>query len=96
MVSNKPRALGDVLQELIDRLGLREGLENSRAVEAWAEVAGPQINAVTQSVWMDRGKLFVKVTSAAWRQELHLSRRAWKDRVNTHLGTPTIKEIIFR
>lgn len=96
MASNKPRALGDVLQELIDRLGLREGLEASRAVEAWAEVAGPQINAITQSVWMERGKLFVQVTSAPWRQELHMSRRAWKDRVNAQLGSPTVKEIVFR
>lgn len=95
-VSNHPQPLQSVLDAVIDTLGLRRGLDEARAVEAWATLAGPRINGVTDAAWVRDGRLFVKITSAAWRQELHLNRRAWRDRLNAELGAPLVDEIVFR
>ena len=94
--SNQPESLGSVLQKLIDRMGLRDKIDGARIVEAWATVAGPQINGVTDAAWVKHGVLYVKVTSAAWRHELHLRREAWRQRVNDHLGSDLVDEIVFR
>lgn len=94
--SSQPQRLGAVLQELIDRLGYREKLDAVRAVETWAFLAGPQINAVTENVWMKGRTLFVKVRSAPWRHQLHLQRRAWCARLNQELGAEVVEEIVFR
>lgn len=94
--SDPPRSLGDVLQELIDQMGLRRKLDAARVVEAWAMVAGPQINGVTDSAWVKGGTLYVRITSAAWRHELHLRRHAWRDRLNQHLNANLVEEIVFR
>ena len=91
-----PQPLGEVLQSVIDRMGLRTRINEARIIEAWAMLAGPQINGVTSSAWMKGRKLFVKVTSAAWRQELHMRRREWKQRLNDELGEDLVQEIVFR
>lgn len=96
MPSNSPQRLGAVLQELIDRMGYREKLDAVRAVETWAYLAGPQINGVTDRVWVHGRKLFVKVRSAPWRHQLHLQRQAWCERLNQELGGRVIDEVVFR
>ena len=93
---DSPQRLGDVLGEVIDRLGLRERIDAARVVEAWAVLAGPQINGVTETAWMKGRTLYVKVTSAPWRQELHLRRRQWKKRLNEELGEALVEEVVFR
>jgi len=92
----EPIRLGDILQEVIRELGLEDKINQARVVEAWGEIAGPQINAVTQRVWFKEGTLYVRVSSPTWRQELHLSRRMWCERLNKHLGKHLVNEITFR
>lgn len=93
---NAPKPLGDVLKAVIDQMGLRPRLNRAEVVEAWATLAGPQINGVTTSVWVKGRTLYVKVRSAAWRQELHMRRRQWLGRLNGELGRDLIDEIVFR
>ena len=94
--TNKPQSLGDALDEVIERLGLEDKIDETNVIETWAELAGAKVNAVTKSVWMKNGKLFVKVTSPAWRHELHLSRSDWCSRLNDRLEKPIVDEIVFR
>ncbi len=94
--SDSPQSLGTVIQSVIDRLGLRQYINEARIIETWATLAGPQVNGVTSSVWLKGETLFVKIRSAAWRQELHLRRRDWRQRLNDDLGEELVKEIVFR
>lgn len=91
-----PQSLGEVLQSVIDRLGLRQRINEARVVETWAALVGPQINGVTSSVWMKDATLFVKIRSATWRQELHLRRREWRRRLNEELGEELVEDVVFR
>lgn len=93
---NKPQPLGDVLQGLIDQMGLRRKIDEARVIETWAALAGPTINGVTDKAWVRGGTLYVHLNSAAWRHELHLRRQAWRTRLNDHLGEPLVREIVFR
>ncbi len=65
-------------------------------VDAWGVIAGPQVVAVTDSVWVKGNKLFIKVTSSPWRHELHLQRMQWKMKLNEHLEGDFVDEVIFR
>jgi predicted nucleic acid-binding Zn ribbon protein len=94
--SNPPRPLGEVLKEVIDRLDVQEEIDEARVVETWAALAGAEINGVTDSVWMDGSTLYVKIASAAWRQELHMNRRKWRERLNGEFDTNPVDEIVFR
>ncbi|MFB6273706.1 MAG: DUF721 domain-containing protein, partial [Salinibacter sp.] len=92
--SNSPRPLGEVLKEVIDDLGVQAEIDEARVVETWASVAGTKINSVTESAWMDGSTLYVKITSAAWRQELHMNRRKWRDRLNGEFEKDPVDEIV--
>lgn len=94
--SNSPRPLGEVLQEVIDELGVQQEVDEARVIETWASVAGPKINEVTESAWMKDATLYVKITSAAWRQELHMNRRKWRQRLNGEFDSDLVDEIVFR
>lgn len=96
MAQNRPQPLGKVLEEVIDQLGLQDKIDEARVIETWAAVAGTDINSVTESVWMKGSTLYVKITSAAWRQELHMGRRQWRQRLNDELEAELVDEIVFR
>ncbi|MDX1739820.1 MAG: DUF721 domain-containing protein [Rhodothermales bacterium] len=94
--SGTPQHIGNVLAELVARLGIGQRLLEEKAVEAWAELAGPSIIAVTDSVRMKSGRMIVKITSPTWRYELHLQREEWRDRVNDYVGEEIVREMVFR
>ena len=91
-----PHVLGDLMDTAIDDLGVRAGVDQSRAIEVWHDIAGPIIARVTERVWVRRGKMFVELNSGTWRQELHMHRIQWRNRLNEKLGKRIINEIIFR
>lgn len=93
---SSPQRLGDLVGDLIQRMGLEPKINEARVIETWASLAGEQINGVTESAWVRGTTLYVKIRSAAWRQELHLRRRDWCERLNEHLGEKLIDEIVFR
>jgi len=93
---NRPQPLGEVLKEVIDQLDVQDKIDEARVVETWASVAGTDVNSVTESAWMDGSTLYVKITSAAWRQELHMNRRKWRERLNGALESDLVEEIVFR
>ena len=94
-INDGPRPLGDVLQEVIDELGVQKEIDEARVIETWASVAGDKINEVTESAWMKDSTLYVKITSAAWRQELHMNRRKWRERLNGEFESDLVEEINF-
>ncbi len=76
-------------------MGIQHKLDEVRTIESWAALAGPHINAATASVWIRGDKLFVKLTSSVWRQELHLQRAQWRTQLNEALGAELVREIVF-
>lgn len=95
-MSDNPQHLGEILQEVIDELGVQKEINEARVIDTWAAVAGTQINSVTESAWMKGSTLYLKITSAAWRQELHMNRRKWRERLNGALEEEIVEEIVFR
>ena len=91
-----PRKLGDVLRGVIATLDVGNKIDAARTIEAWAALAGPEINAVTRRVWLESNVLVVQLTSAAWRNELHMNRSQWRRRLNEALGSELVKDIRFR
>lgn len=95
-IQNSPTSLGEVLQDVIKELGIQEKIDEARVVDTWKSIVGDNVNNVTESVWLKESTLYVKITSAAWRQELHMNRRKWKKRLNGALDTDPVEEIVFR
>lgn len=91
-----PKKLGDVLQNVINTMGVGDKIDAARTIEAWAALAGPEINAATRRVWLESNVLVVQLTSAIWRAELHMNRSQWRKKLNESLGSEIVKDIRFR
>ncbi|MFO8098986.1 MAG: DUF721 domain-containing protein [Salinibacter sp.] len=96
MPSNRPRPLGEILKEVIGDLDVQAEIDEAQVIETWASIAGTQVNSVTETAWMKGNTLYVKITSAGWRQELHMNRRQWRERLNGALDRDLVEEIVFR
>ena len=88
-----PASLAAALASYLKQSGFAKRIQQAEVVEAWPELVGPQIAAVTtpESVTPD-GVLRVRVASAAWATELGLMTPRILARINTG-RTGRVKEI---
>ena len=90
-----PVGLSDAIAGYLSRAGLRERLQQTKVLDDWPTLVGPQIAKVTtpQGVTQD-GTLFVGVASAAWMQELQLMTPTVLAKLRE--GGKGIKKIVWR
>ena len=71
--SRQPTSIAEALASYLRRSGFSKRIQQAGVIEAWADLVGPQIAAVTapESVTQD-GVLRVRVATAAWANELSL------------------------
>ena len=84
------------MKELMRSLDAGSKMGDAMIVSAWQDVSGNQVAQVTEKLWIEKRRLYVKLRSASWRNELHLQRREWCAKVNEKLGKRMIDEVIFR
>lgn len=93
---SKVITLGDAIKEFLKDYKHSHKLKASEAVNAWPIVMGKNIQALTQQVYVKGNILIVHLKSSVLRSELHMSRSKIRDRINQHLGSDVIKEVILK
>jgi predicted nucleic acid-binding Zn ribbon protein len=93
----KPVPLSEALGGFLKRRGLAKRVEQTKAVDFWAEAVGAQIAGVTKalSVTPD-GVLFVAVSTHAWMTELSLMEPQLLAALNAVEGREKIRKIRFQ
>lgn len=64
--------------------------------EAWHQVMGKGISKYTTKIDFRKGTVFVAISSAPLRQELHMGREKIVENLNAHLKTDLIKQVRLR
>jgi predicted nucleic acid-binding Zn ribbon protein len=90
------RPIGEVLEGLIEDLGIAKKVHEYDAVLAWEAVVGPHIAHVASAETINQGVLVVKVRVSTWRNELNLRKAELLVRLNAGLGSAVVKDIRFR
>lgn len=88
--------LESALQECLKQLGLRQRLQELRAVLLWPEAVGQVVSRHTLAETVERGILFVRVDSSSWAQQLSFLKQNLLARLNQDIGEPVILDIRFR
>ena len=91
-----PRSLRSVISDVVGEFGIEGKLQEGRIIATWQDIVGERIGREVERVWVKNRKLIVRIKSPVWRQELHLNRRSWTDRLNAELGSELVDEIVFR
>jgi predicted nucleic acid-binding Zn ribbon protein len=91
------QAPADLLPKLMQRLGLRERLQETEVIEAWSKIVGEFIAAHSAPVALREGVLYVRVLQPALHYELQqVSKVEILRKLKKRFGTKTIRDIRFR
>jgi len=93
--SNTENPLGAVIKGLIVEMGIGARINEQSAITKWELVVGELIARETQPRSIKKGILKVKVSDAAWRQELSFMKEDIIKKLNHELGGEIVSDILF-
>ncbi len=96
MKRQTPAPFGPSVSRTLEVLGLTKKLRQYEVLDRWPSIVGKRIAAAAEAVRIDDGKLFVRVKSAAWRNELIFLKQDLLRKINTAMGEDIVVDIIFR
>lgn len=71
-------------------------IAEAKIPEAWREVVGPAVASYTMSMNMNRGVLYVSVSSSVIRTEILMRRESLRQALNNKVGIEVVKSIIVK
>ncbi len=89
-------SIGSVIQQWLRAHNLEAKLEESTVPSYWEEIVGEAVARHATVERIDKGKMFVRVESAVWRNELAIRREEIRQKVNERFGAEIVKEIVLR
>jgi predicted nucleic acid-binding Zn ribbon protein len=93
----KPVPIADALTGFLAERGLAKRIEQATAIEAWPEIVGQKISAVTRALSITPdGVLFVAVKTHAWMTELGLMEPELLKALNAREGREKVRKIRYR
>ena len=95
-----PSRSGDIslkegLEALVRTYRLQGKLNEVTVVSSWERVMGKADALKTQEVYVNQGRLFVRLTSAPLKHELVMAKTRVAELINAEVGETVIKEVIF-
>jgi len=91
------RQVGELVTELIQKLGLPQRRTAAAVFKAWNQIVDPTVAAHAQPAGLRNGTLFVSVDSSVWLDEIvRYRRKEILDRLRHSFGADLIKKISFR
>ena len=87
--------LGNILRNYLKDIGVEKPVKRYEALGLWSSVVGKQISDVTEPVRISDGKIFIKVKSDTWRNELLYHKQRIIGDINRRLETKAITDIIL-
>ena len=96
MKRTNAKSIAEIIGDFMQQEDIETAVLEHKALHLWGQVVGPGVNRMTTERYVDDGVITVKISSAALRNDLMLSRSSIIEQLNNLVGKPVIKEIIFR
>lgn len=95
MKKSNEQTLKEAIHELLEAYRLKDGLQESRLVHSWDKVAGKYVAGNTESLYIRKRTLYVRLASPALKNELSYARSKLVESLNKSVGGEVIDEIVF-
>ena len=95
MKTDAPVPLRVLIDDLLDRAGLRAQVARVGVIDRWQDIVGGAIAEATKAKAVSGGTLFVEVASSSWLMELNGMKLELLDRVNESTPEFPITRIVF-
>lgn len=88
--------LGELLNQYIDEVRIRDGFVSLDVCGAWRAAVGPRAAAATAYACFKQGVLYCTITSSIIRNQLYFNLEGLKSDINARLGSRLVHRIILR
>jgi predicted nucleic acid-binding Zn ribbon protein len=96
MPRSNDQSLGDAIRQFLHSYHLEDKLNETKVIQSWGKVVGPMVAKYTKGLSIRNRILFVKVESAALRQELNYQRSRLVRELNEETKSNVIDDIVFK
>jgi predicted nucleic acid-binding Zn ribbon protein len=83
------------IEEFLDKYHLRDKLNQAKIIQSWEKVVGEMVARNTSQLHIRNKVLYVKVNSAALRNELLYARTKIINALNKEAGATVIEDIVL-
>jgi predicted nucleic acid-binding Zn ribbon protein len=90
-----PEKLGSIIDSILSERGYSTICKEYDVVSKWKDIVGEKIASVTECTRTENGKLYVKVSSSSWRNEIVYLKAEILKKVKKETGCSTIYDIVF-
>ncbi len=90
------QTIGAVIQEWLKKNGLEEKVQQKSIPGYWEEIVGPTVARHAEVERVDHGRMYIRVESSVWRNEIMLRREEIRSKVNQRFGSEIVREIVVR
>jgi predicted nucleic acid-binding Zn ribbon protein len=93
--NTKAIPLKEAFDSFLKVYNLKSKFSETYLVAYWEKIMGVSIAKRTEKIYIRKGVLFLRISSASLRQELVLAKTKLIKMLNEEMGEEIIKEIVF-
>lgn len=90
-----PERIGGLIDSILSEKGYLTACKEWDVVAKWNEIVGEKIASVTECTRMENGRLYVKVSSSSWRNEIVYLKDEVVKKIKKDTGCNSLIDIIF-
>ena len=90
-----PEKIGGIIDSVLCDSGYLKPYREFDVMNRWAELVGEKLAAVSECSRVDNGILYVRVSSAPWRQEIVFIKKYILDTIRKETPCTSIRDIVF-
>jgi len=95
MERKEPEIISDVLNSILSRHGYKDYYYKTIIIKNWSAIVGELIAENAECVDITDGKLYIKVKSCVWRQEISFFKKDILREIKKVIQSNTVKDIVF-
>ena len=87
--------LQNVVNDFIDQNGLRKKFQEQEILLSFKEIMGPFLMKKVKKSYVKNQKLYLQLSSAAFKQELILQKTVLLGQLNSKIGSIYLKDLVL-
>ena len=92
---NEPQKVDDIIKSVLNSAGLLSKIKEADIMQKWSDIAGENIAQKAKPIKIHDKKLYLKVESSIWRNELIFHKEKLMEEIEKKAGNRLINDIIF-
>ncbi len=90
-----PQTIGSIIEAMLSERGYLAPCKEYDVVRRWPDLVGEKLAKVSECSRVENGVLYVRVASAAWRQEISFIKYHILKTIHKETSCTSIRDVVF-